>query len=83
MKRPARKPLKDQARIAPPRVFDKPAFLNCLRSLFNIDGDLLPELTREEQTAFVTDPVRYLMRANDDHAVAIWREVEKRQRSAR
>jgi hypothetical protein len=52
-------------------------FSNRLRSLFNIDGDLLPELTPEEQIAFVRDPVRYFIKAND--TAAIWREIEKRQ----
>lgn len=58
------------------------AFLNRLRSLFNIDGDLLPELSAEQQRAFVVDPVRYLMRADDEQDDAIMREVEKRQRHA-
>ena len=56
-------------------------FLNRLRSLYNIDGHLLPELTSEEQREFVRDPVRYLIRTDATQAAAIWREVEKRQKS--
>lgn len=55
------------------------AFINRLRSLYNIDRDRLPELGHDEWVDFDSDPVRYLRRANDDHAAAIWREVEKRQ----
>jgi hypothetical protein len=57
----------------------KRLFLNRVRSLFNIDGFLLPELDRAEQHTFTRDPVRYLMGAEDGKAAAIWREVEKRQ----
>jgi hypothetical protein len=56
-----------------------PAFLNRVRSLFNIDGDQLPELDRDEWRSFRDDPVRFFMRADDWQAAAIWREVEKRQ----
>ncbi|MFD2501512.1 hypothetical protein ACFSTI_25245 [Rhizorhabdus histidinilytica] len=56
--------------------------MNRLKSLFNIDGYQLPELTDEQQRDFVRDPVHYLMRSSDDHADAIWREVEKRQVAA-
>ena len=54
--------------------------LNCIRSLFNIDGYLLPELTREEQREFVSDPVRYFIRTDNAQQTAIYREVAKRQR---
>lgn len=54
-------------------------FLNRLRSLHNIDGHQLPELTREQQHEFVRDPVRYLIRTDKEQTAAIWREVEKRQ----
>ena len=57
-------------------------FLNRVRSLFNIDGDLLADvLSPEEQRKFMDDPVRYFMRCDDERAAAIWREVEKRQRN--
>ena len=56
------------------------AFKNRLRSLFNIDGFLLPELSRDQQYEFVRDPVRYLIRTDRAQSEAIWREVERRQR---
>ncbi len=59
---------------------NKADFLNRARCLFNIDGDLLPELTDEEQWIFVRDPVRYFIRADKRQGDAIWREIEKRQR---
>jgi hypothetical protein len=55
-------------------------FINRLKTLWDIDGDLLPELTAEEQYDFMTDPIRYLIHANDAQAEAIMREVEKRQK---
>lgn len=54
-------------------------FINRLRSLWNIDAWQLPELGAQQQKDFVFDPARYLMRANDAHAAAIWREIERRQ----
>ncbi len=56
-------------------------FINRLRSLFNIDGYQLPELSEDAQRLFVHDPVRYLMSASATAQAAIWREVEKRQRA--
>lgn len=56
------------------------AFINRLRSLWNIDGYLLADaLTEEQQREFMRDPPRYLMGADRQQAEAIWREVEKRQ----
>jgi len=60
-------------------VIDQQTLLNCIRSLFNIDGYLLPELTREEQREFVSDPVRYFIRTDNAQQTAIYREVAKRQ----
>ena len=57
----------------------KRAFLNQVRSLFNIDGYLLPELTKDQQQQFVRDPVRYLINADETQSNAIYREVVKRQ----
>ncbi len=57
----------------------KAAFLNMIRSLFNIDGYLLPELTGEQQMQFVRDPVRYFIGTDNTQQDAIWREVSKRQ----
>ncbi len=54
-------------------------FINRLRSMTSIDGWQLPELTREQQARFMADPFRYMMRAADEQAAAIWREIEKRQ----
>ena len=53
--------------------------MNRLRSLYNIDGDQLPELDESQWAMFSRDPVRYLIRASAEHADAIWREIEKRQ----
>ncbi len=58
---------------------EKPEFLNRVRSLFNIDGYQLPELTSDQQREFVRDPVRYFIRTDKAQSDAIWREVEKRQ----
>lgn len=58
---------------------DKSDFLNRVRSLFNIDGYLLPELTREQQGEFLREPVRYFISTDKAQSDAIWREVEKRQ----
>jgi hypothetical protein len=58
------------------------AFLNRVRSLFNIDGYRLPELTEEQRGKFLRDPVRYFIGADDMQAAAIWREIEKRQKPA-
>lgn len=58
---------------------NQPLFTNCVRSLFNIDGYLLPELTKEQQGQFVRDPVRYFIGTDKAQQDAIWREVAKRQ----
>lgn len=58
---------------------DQDEFTNAVRSLFNIDGYQLPELTREQQHDFICDPVRYFIRTDDEQQAAIWREVSKRQ----
>ena len=54
-------------------------FTNMVRSLFNIDGYLLPELTAEHQREFIRDPVRYFMGTDRAQQNAIFREVMKRQ----
>lgn len=59
---------------------DQHTFTNAVRSLFNIDGYLLPELASEQQIAFVRDPVRYFIGTDNVQQAAIWREVAKRQR---
>jgi len=60
-------------------MIDQPTFTNCVRSLFNIDAWLLPELTSEQQGQFVRDPVRYFIGTDKAQQDAIWREVAKRQ----
>lgn len=55
-------------------------FINRVRSLFNIDGYLLLELTGEQQREFVRDPVRYFINTDAEQSAAVFREVEKRQR---
>lgn len=56
------------------------AFINRIRSLHNIDHDQLPELTDRQFFLFQYEPARYLIRADDTQAAAIWREIEKRQK---
>jgi hypothetical protein len=59
---------------------DMRAFLNRVRSLFNIGHHLLPELTERDWQEFRDDPPRYFInRADLPQLMAIWREVEKRQ----
>ena len=55
-------------------------FANRLRSLYNIDHYLLPELSEEHWAEFRDDPPRYFMNTADKvQAEAIFREVERRQ----
>lgn len=58
---------------------EQAAFLNMLRSLHNIDGCQLPELTWGQQIDFVQAPVKYFIKAEDDQQAAIFREIMKRQ----
>jgi len=58
---------------------DQHTFTNAVRSLFNIDGYLLPELTSEQQGQFVRDPVRYFIGADQVQQDAIFHQVAKRQ----
>ena len=61
-------------------MVDRTLFLNMVRSLFNINGDRLPELTQDEQREFVRDPARYFInRADKPQIDAIYREVMRRQ----
>jgi hypothetical protein len=61
------------------RSMQKRAFINRIQSLFNIDSYLLPELSTQQQLEFVRDPVRYFLKAGEDHSDAIMREIEARQ----
>lgn len=56
-------------------------FLNRIRSLFCIDVWDLPELSNAQRDAFVADPVKFLIYADDATADVIWRALQKRQRS--
>lgn len=58
---------------------EKSEFLNRVRSLFNIDGYLLPELTDQQQAEFISNPVRYFISTDKHQSDAIWREIERRQ----
>ncbi len=55
-------------------------FINRVRSLYNIDWHLLPELSKEDWQEFRDNPPRYYInRADRAQADAIWREIERRQ----
>lgn len=53
-------------------------FLNRIRSLHCIDASDLP-LSPEQGRAFIADPVRFIIRTDDDVADAIFAAVEARQ----
>jgi hypothetical protein len=55
-------------------------FINRVRSLYNIDGFMLPELTKEQKTQFIADPPRYFINTDNTQREAIWREIARRQR---
>jgi hypothetical protein len=63
-------------------MIDQSTFTNCVRSLFNIDGYLLPELTAEQQGQFIRDPARYFIGTDKAQQDAIFRKVGKRQVAA-
>lgn len=58
---------------------DQHTFSNQIKSLFNIDGYQLPELSDDHKSQFLRDPVHYFMRAEEVQQEAIYREVMKRQ----
>ena len=70
----------DVAAIGRAGLMEKKSFINRIRSLFNIDGYTLPELTREQQSEFLRDPVRYFLNTDEAQSDAIMREVENRQK---
>jgi hypothetical protein len=70
----------DVAAIGRVRFMQKRAFINRIRSLFNIDGYTLPELTRQQQLEFLCDPERYFLNTDEAQSDAIMREVESRQK---
>ena len=61
---------------------EKRAFVNRIRSLFNIERDVLPELTHQQQLDFVRNPVRFLLESDELQSDAIMREIERRQTPA-
>jgi hypothetical protein len=69
----------DVAAIGRTDSMEKRAFINRIRSLFNIDGYLLPELSKDQQLQFLRDPVRFFLNADEAQSDAIMREVESRQ----
>ena len=70
----------DIAAIRGVRLVEKRALINRIRSLFNIEGFMLPELTPEQQSVFVRDPLGYFLNADEAQSDAIFREVESRQK---
>ncbi len=55
-------------------------FINRIRSLYNINHDLLPELSDRDWPEFRDNPPRYLINSADKiQAHAILREMEDRQ----
>jgi hypothetical protein len=60
----------------------KREFRNRIRSLFNIDGHLLPELSSQQQLEFLRAPVTYFLESDETQSDAIMREIERRQNSA-
>ena len=59
---------------------DNSQFINRVRSLYNIDRFLLPELSDSDWKEFRDNPPRYYINSADRRQVeAIFREVEKRQ----
>jgi hypothetical protein len=57
----------------------KQEFINRIRSLYSIDGHLLPELSSQQQSAFLRAPVTYLLETDEAQSDAIMREIERRQ----
>lgn len=58
-----------------------PGFINRIKSLWNIDRHRVPELSDEQWVEFRDNAVKYFTRTDDAQQRAIWREVERRQRS--
>lgn len=54
-------------------------FQNRIRSLFNIDVQIIDRMPSGEYRQFIRDPIGYFLRADDDIADLIFGEVEARQ----
>ena len=66
--------------IAGAPVLTHHGFINRVRSLYNIDHHLLPELSDQDWKEFRDNPPRYYINSADCiQADAIWREIERRQ----
>jgi hypothetical protein len=57
-------------------------FRNRLRILNSIDSFELPGMPDEKVRAFLRDPVRFLIRADEPTAQLIWAALERRERPA-
>jgi hypothetical protein len=53
-------------------------FSNALRILISVDHHEVPFLDKASWEKFRDDPFRFMMRANDNMADAVWAVVEKR-----
>ena len=62
-------------------MIDQATFTNMLRSMFNIDGYQLPEMSKPEQATFITDPAHFFMAASDEHQDLIFKQIAKRQKA--
>lgn len=54
-------------------------FLNCVRSLYNINANKLPELTHQQWCEFRDNPPRYFINTDYAQQRAIVREINARQ----
>ena len=54
-------------------------FTNNVKILYSLDQHEVPFLQGQYWQRFSSDPVRYLIRADDETADAIWAAVVKRQ----
>ena len=52
-------------------------FLNCARALHCLDD--VPGLSGDRLSAFHSNPIRFLMRADDTTAAAVWAALERDQ----
>lgn len=62
---------------------DAHAFINRIRSLFNIDRHQIPGLTNSQWEWFRDDPCGFLIRCDDNLAETICAVVESRQNKRR
>ena len=60
---------------------DKNEFLNRLRILYSIDGwELDNFLNDDAQDKFMRDPIRFLLRSDDERQDKIWAIIERRSK---